>query len=187
MADDNQQSCEEPRGQQQHGGLFAPVIVALTVINRAIAAFFHGAVRDDALVSAFHMGRDELGQALQALPDSVHGAGGTVHGSEQDHSPAPLSPSDIARGPTQTGHGQQQQGNVHQAPLSPSDIARGTDNGHVLTQERPENYWTDKIDKERKGNQGGNADNDQNEQGKGRSLPEEQKEKENDQDRSRGR
>lgn len=212
MAEDDQQVCE-PRGQQH--GFFANAAIALTLINHAMASVFHAATRDGTLAAAFRQGAGEAGQALKAFPDSIQvhepgtilnptqgeiaasrdshapspseiarGDAGTVHGPVQAHSQAAPLPSDIARGNGDTVHGPQQ-GNV-QAPPSPSDIARG--NGQVLTQEeKPPGYWTDRIDKERKGNQDGNADNDQNERGKGRSLPEEQKEKEKEQEQDRGR
>lgn len=106
---------------------------------------------------------------------------GTVHSQQQAPSQAAPSPSDIARGQADTVHGQQQ--GSGQTQPSPSDIARGTHDGEVLTQEKG---WQEReIERREKSKQDGNAGNDQNERGKGRSLPEEQQEKE--QERGRGR
>lgn len=70
-------------------------------------------------------------------------------------------------------------------------VRKGNQDGNVDNnqneQEKPKDYWVQKIDRERKGGQDGNAENDQNEQEKGRSLPEEQKEKEKEQERGRDR
>ena len=212
MAENNQQVCEEPHGQQQHGGPLSFAAAAMTVINRGVAAVFHAATRDGTLAAAFRQGAGEIGHALKAFPDSiqVHEPGtvlnptqGEIAAARDSHAP---SPSEIARGEAGTVHGPQQgnvqappspsdiargnedtvhgpqQGNV-QAPPSPSDIARG--NGQVLEQGKPPDMgWAEWIEQQRKGNQG---DNDQNERGKGRSLPEEQKEKEKEQEQDRGR
>ena len=221
MAENNQQACEEPRGQQQHGGPLSFAAAIMHAINHGVASVFHAVTRDGTLAAAFRQGANEIGHALKAFPDSiqVHESGtilsptqgeiaaardahdsahapapstlardsvGTVHGQEQAHSPTPPSPGEIARGQADTVHGQTQ-GSV-QAPPSPSDIARGNGDGQVLTQGKPPDMgWREWIEQQRKGNQDGNADNDQNERGKGRSLPEEQREKEKEQEQDRGR
>jgi hypothetical protein len=218
MADDNQQVCEEPRSQQQHGGAISFAAAVMTAINRGVAAVFNAATRDGTLAAAFRQGASEIGQALKAFPDSISAqepgtilsptqgeiaeardahtpihapspsdiarGQATVHGQQQSNVQAPPSPSDIARGNGDTVHGQQQ-GNGQAAP-SPSDIARG--NGQVLEQGKPPDMgWAEWIEQQRKGNQDGNAENDQSEREKGRSLPDEQKEKQKEQEQDRGR
>lgn len=71
MADSNQQVCEEPRGQQQHGGAIAAVAAIMTMISRGVAAVFNAATRDGTLAAAFRQGAGEIGQALKAFPDSI--------------------------------------------------------------------------------------------------------------------
>ena len=265
MADDNQQGCEAPPGQQEHGGALSFAAAIVTLINRGTASIFHAATRDGTLAAAFRQGAGEIGQALKALPDSiqvqqpgtllnptqgeiadardVHASSheptpsaitrdeaGTVYGQEQAHSPAAPSPSDIVRGDAGSVHGQQQgsgqaepspsdiakgqavhgqpqgsaqaepspsdiakgqtdtvhgqqQGSVQAQQPSRSDIAREDKDGQVLTHEKT---WQEReMERREKANQDSNAENDQNERGKGRSLPDEQKEKE--QERGRGR
>lgn len=92
-------------------------------------------------------------------------------------SPLP-SPSQIAFGRESnveaTVHGQAREADKPHAP-TPSEIGKEQDQAEV---EKP---WTDRITERRE--KGGNAGNDQNEQGRERSLPEEQRERDN----SRGR
>lgn len=217
MADDNQQVCEEPRGQQQHGGPFSLAAAVYTMINRGVAAVFHAATRDGTLAAAFRQGAGEIGEALKAFPDSIHvhepgtvlsPTQGEIADAHESHAPSPsMSVKSNAGGvhgqeqahdpvepsPSDIARGRAvtvhgQEQNHGQADRSPSDIARGGKDGQVLTQGKPPDMgWADWIEQQRKGNQGDGTNNDQNEREKGRSLPDEQREKEKEQDRGRGR
>lgn len=151
MADTNQQVCEEPHGQQQHGGPFAFAVAVYTIINRSVAAVFHAVNRDGTLAAAFRQGAGEIGQALKAFPDSiqVHEPGTILSPTASDIVDArdahAASPSPIAQGNAGTVYGPEQttsqvapspgdkgQATVHgpqqsatPAVPSPSDIARG--------------------------------------------------------------
>jgi hypothetical protein len=94
----------------------------------------------------------------------------TVHGpAQQAEKPHAMTPSGIVKEgkPDGTVHGPDRQGDRPHTP-SPSEISK----------DRGEKPWADYVTERReKGNQDGNAGNDQNERGQGRSLADEQKER----------
>jgi uncharacterized protein YjbI with pentapeptide repeats len=114
------------------------------------------------------------GTLLNSFKDAAaHGTGGG-----QDRLP---SPSEIAAAAKQ----QKQPGQEHRHDKSDD---HGNGDGQVLTPGKPPDVgWAEWIEQQRKGDQGDNANNDQNGREKGRSRPDEQREKEKEQDRGRGR
>jgi hypothetical protein len=165
------------------------------------------------LWAAWRQGGDELGQALKAFPDSIqaHAEPGQlfeplysdiVAGRDNGTQPLP-SPSQIANdgNAVATVESPAQQAEQPRA-MTPSEIANGgkaadtvygpaqeaentrTPTPSEIAQDRGEQTWADYVTERReKGNQDGNAGNDQNARAEERSLADEQRE----QDRGRER
>ncbi|KAJ3064489.1 hypothetical protein HK102_008188, partial [Quaeritorhiza haematococci] len=178
-----------------------------STVKSALTSTWNAMTKDGTLAAAGRQGADELGTALKAFPDSIQAdEPGTLwnptqgeiaasrnpdlpspseiaksgKGGQADHSKeaASMSPSQAAKANTADLYGPEQ---ARDQPLpSPGEIAR--DKGGVLTQEQK--TWKEREDdRNQKASQDGNAENDQNERSKGRSLPEEEKQ----QERGRGR
>ena len=125
----------------------------------------------------------EVKAAPLPSPSEIARGSNGVSGQEQNPglvliSPTP-SPSEIAKASSADVYGTEQ--SKGQPLPSPSDIAR--DNGDVFMQDKKS--WADREAERDKAKQEGNAENDQSERAKGRSLPDEQKEQEHDRGRSR--
>lgn len=145
------------------------------------------ATQDGHLAAAFRQGIDELGVALKPLPDSIQAQeAGTIFNPTQGEIaadrkesllwPGHSSPSGIVAGHSSV-HGSEQGGPHGDKPArSPSEIIaeRGGIHG-------PEKGHLERLKEERQKDENASGGNDANGQGRGRSLPDEQR------DRGRGR
>lgn len=196
---------ESQESGQSSGGAVGMFLAAQSAVKSGLSSVYNAVTRDGTLAAAWRQGADEVGMALKAFPDSIQvEEPGTILNptqgeiaSARDHDPSPSSATSKtansgARGGYVEGRGlildssgpspsaiakegsSNQAESLGQAQPSPSDIAR--DQGSVLEQEKS---WAQREnDRRAQAQQGGNADNDQNERAKGRNLPEEQQEKE---------
>lgn len=176
-------------------------------VKSAFTSTWNAMTKDGTLAAAGRQGADELGMALKAFPDSIQAdEPGTVWNPTQGEiaaarNPDLPSPSEIAK----SGKGVHADNFKEEANMSPSQAAKANaadlygpeqtrdqplpspgeiarDKGAVLTQDQK--TWKEREDDRReKASQDGNAESDQNERNKGRSLPEEEKQ----QERGRGR
>lgn len=202
---EGQEHCG-PSGGSSTTGLIGAMYSS---VKSALTSTWNAMTKDGTLAAAGRQGADELGMALKAFPDSIQAdEPGTLWNPTQGEiaaarSPDLPSPSEIAR----NGKDGQADGHREAASMSPSQAAKANaadlygpeqareqplpspgeiarDKGDVLTQDQK--TWQEREDDRRqKASQDGNAENDQNERSKGRSLPDEEKQRE--QERSRGR
>jgi hypothetical protein len=169
----HQQEHHEERSSPRGGGVLGALL-------GLIGGFYHAVMRGGELQAMGRTGIDELGQALKAFPDSIQARaepGGMfeplhsdIAAARDQHAPREslASPGDIAKGRNFTA-AEPEEGTVH-----------GKGNVQTAQNDTPViGPWTQRILEERERTENGGTD--QNEQGRGRSLPDEQ------QDRGRGR
>ncbi len=132
----------------------------------SLAAIYHAVMRGGELQAMGRMGIDELGQALRAFPDAIHAhaePGGMFEPLHRD-----IAAARDQHAPRESLHSaQQEKGGVHGRP-----------HGKEVQVAEEKKSWVQRILESRL-----KPGNDQNEQGRGRSLPDEQR----DQDNDRGR
>ena len=191
--------------QESGGGAVGLIAAAHAAVKSGLSSAWNAVAKDGTIAAAGRQGADELGMALKAFPDSIQAEEpGTIWNPTQGEiaaarSPDLPSPSEIARGRDTHAGPDQKAGLVLVSPTpTPSEVAQGgsadlygpeqakghspptpgeiaRDQGDVLTQEQKS--WVDREAERQKAKEEGNAENDQNERAKGRSLPEEQKER----------
>jgi hypothetical protein len=185
MADDNP-TVETPksdndRADSGRGASSPPGWAIVAAIGSMIGGMYNAVMRGGELQAAFRMGIDEIGQALKAFPDAVQAR------AEPGGMFEPLH-SDIAAARDQYGS--------RDSLPSPGDIANGRNvtaaeredgnvqgRGKIETAQNEKTIqgpWTEKILEERERTENGDG---QNELGRSRSLPDEQRDNENDRGR----
>lgn len=154
MADDDNHNCSPP-----HDSFFARAEAVIAVIS----ALQHAVMKDGFIAAAGRQGAGEVGHFLKAFPDSVqHDEPGTLWHPTQ---------GEVAAARRDDVHGNGQNTSLHQEnATTPGDSA-----AESAKPEPPKSFVEREMERRQKNQEDGNADNDQNERAKGRSLPDEQR------------